>query len=126
LWVIDHAEAIDVIFQTGVAGETYNIGGNNEMKNIDLVEQLCDVMDEFLGNEAGASRKLITFVKDRPGHDRRYAIDSSKLQRELGWEPKVYPKEGLKMTAEWYLKNEKWLENVTSGAYANYYEKQYA
>lgn len=126
LWVIDHAEAIDVIFQTGVAGETYNIGGNNEMKNIDLVEQLCDVMDELLGNEAGQSRKLITFVKDRPGHDRRYAIDSSKLQRELGWEPKVYPKEGLKMTAEWYLKNEKWLENVTSGAYANYYEKQYA
>jgi len=126
LWVIDHAEAIDVIFQTGVAGETYNIGGNNEMKNIDLVEQLCDVMDELLGNEAGQSRKLITFVKDRPGHDRRYAIDSSKLQRELGWEPKVYPKEGLKMTAEWYLANEKWLENVTSGAYANYYEKQYA
>jgi dTDP-glucose 4,6-dehydratase len=126
LWVIDHAEAIDVIFQTGVAGETYNIGGNNEMKNIDLVEQLCDVMDELLGNEVGASRKLITFVKDRPGHDRRYAIDSSKLQRELGWEPKVYPKEGLKMTAEWYLNNEKWLENVTSGAYANYYEKQYA
>lgn len=126
LWVIDHAEAIDVIFQAGVAGETYNIGGNNEMKNIDLVEQLCDVMDELLGNEAGQSRKLITFVKDRPGHDRRYAIDSSKLQRELGWEPKVYPKEGLKMTAEWYLANEKWLENVTSGAYANYYEKQYA
>ncbi len=126
LWVIDHAEAIDVIFQTGVAGETYNIGGNNEMKNIDLVEQLCDVMDELLGNPVGQSRELITFVKDRPGHDRRYAIDSSKLQRELGWEPKVYPKEGLKMTAEWYLANEKWLENVTSGAYANYYEKQYA
>ena len=126
LWVEDHASAIDTIYQTGKEGETYNIGGNNEMKNIDLVHQLCDVMDELLGREIGTARKTITFVKDRPGHDRRYAIDSSKLQRELGWEPKVYPEEGLRKTAEWYLANEEWLENVTSGAYKHYYKEQYA
>ncbi len=125
LWVKDHAEAIDTIYQQGVLGETYNIGGNNEMKNIDLVEQLCDVMDELLDREVGESRKLITFVKDRPGHDRRYAIDSSKLQRELGWSPQVYPKDGLRMTAEWYLDNEDWLQAVTSGSYQMYYEEQY-
>ena len=126
LWVKDHAAAIDVIYRTGRDGETYNIGGNNEMKNIDLVEQLCDVMDGLLGREVGQSRELITFVKDRPGHDRRYAIDSTKLQRELGWEPKVYPEEGLRMTAEWYLANEQWLDHVTSGKYQEYYAGQYA
>ena len=126
LWVKDHAEAIDTIFHHGVEGETYNIGGNNEMKNIDLVEQLCDIMDELLKRPAGTSRQTITFVKDRPGHDRRYAIDSSKLQRELGWSPKVYPAEGLRLTAQWYLDNETWLGHVTSGAYQKYYEGQYA
>ena len=126
LWVKDHAEAIETIFRTGVDGETYNIGGNNEMKNIDLVEQLCDIMDDLLGQRVGKSRELITFVKDRPGHDRRYAIDSSKLQRELGWAPKVFPEEGLRLTAEWYLANEAWLDNVTSGKYQAYYEEQYA
>lgn len=125
LWVIDHARAIDTIFQNGVLGETYNIGGNNEMKNIDLVHRLCDVMDELLGRAPGTARDTITFVKDRPGHDRRYAIDSSKLQRELGWKPEVYPEEGLQLTAQWYLDNEAWLENVTSGAYQKYYEGQY-
>ena len=126
LWVGDHAEAIDTIFRKGAPGETYNIGGNNELQNLDLVHELCDVMDELLGREPGTSRRTITFVKDRPGHDRRYAIDSSKLQRELGWEPKVYPTEGLRRTAEWYLANEEWLENVTSGRYQAYYEAQYA
>ncbi len=126
LWVKDHAAAIDTIYHAGVLGETYNIGGNNEMKNLDLVHQLCDVMDELLGREAGTSRETITFVKDRPGHDRRYAIDSSKLQRELGWKPEVYPEEGLRLTAQWYLDNETWLDNVTSGNYQKYYEGQYA
>lgn len=126
LWVKDHAAAIDVVFHRGRPGETYNIGGNNEMKNIDLVEQLCDTMDELLGRDVGDSRKLITFVKDRPGHDRRYAIDSSKLQNELGWKPEVYPEEGLRLTAEWYLANEDWLEGVTSGKYTEYYAEQYA
>lgn len=126
LWVIDHAEAIDKIYHEGVNGETYNIGGNNEWKNIDLVESLCDVMDDLLGREKGSSRKLITFVKDRAGHDRRYAIDASKLKDELGWGPKIQAVEGLKMTAEWYLKNEAWMENVTSGAYQAYYDDMYA
>lgn len=125
LWVGDHAEAIDLIFHKGKVGETYNIGGENERKNIDLVESLCDIMDALLGREKGASRQLITFVKDRPGHDRRYAIDASKLRNELGWQPKVQPEEGLRLTAAWYLANAEWLEHVTSGAYQNYYEKQY-
>lgn len=125
LWVVDHAEAIDLIYHKGVLGQTYNIGGNNEWKNIDLVESLCDVMDQLLGREPGSSRQLITFVKDRPGHDRRYAIDASKLKRELKWEPKVQADEGLRMTAKWYLENEQWLDNVTSGAYQKYYDKQY-
>ncbi len=125
LWVEDHAEAIDLIYHKGVNGETYNIGGNNEWKNIDLVHQLCDVMDELLGRAAGSSRELITFVKDRPGHDRRYAIDASKLQNELGWGPKIQAEEGLRKTASWYLENTGWLERVTSGAYQEYYEKQY-
>jgi dTDP-glucose 4,6-dehydratase len=125
LWVIDHAEAIDVIFHKGKIGETYNIGGNNERKNIELVTTLCDIMDELLGRQAGTSRGLITYVKDRPGHDRRYAIDASKLKIELGWQPTIQPEEGLRLTAKWYLENEDWLENVTSGAYQTYYEGQY-
>lgn len=125
LWVEDHAAAIDLIYHEGQIGETYNIGGNNEWKNIDLVHQLCDVMDDLLGRPMGTSRELITFVKDRPGHDRRYAIDASKLKRELGWEPTVQAEEGLRRTAEWYLANTDWLENVTSGAYQHYYEQQY-
>lgn len=126
LWVGDHAEAIDKIFHEGKDGETYNIGGNNEWKNIDLVNSLCDVMDELLGKEVGSSRQLITFVKDRPGHDRRYAIDATKLKEELGWEPTIQAEEGLRKTAEWYLANEEWMEHVTSGAYQNYYENMYA
>ncbi len=125
LWVVDHAEAIDLIFHKGKVGETYNIGGNNEWKNIDLVEKLCDIMDELLGRPVGTSRQLITFVKDRPGHDRRYAIDASKIKRELGWEPTIGAEEGLRLTAQWYLDNEEWLNNVTSGAYQQYYESQY-
>lgn len=125
LWVGDHAAAIDLIYHNGKIGETYNIGGNNERKNIDLVHTLCDTMDELMGNPPNTSRALITFVKDRPGHDRRYAIDASKLKRELGWEPTVQPEAGLHSTAAWYLANNEWLERVTSGEYQHYYEKQY-
>ncbi len=125
LWVEDHALAIDLIFHRGVVGQTYNIGGNNEWKNIDLVQRLCDICDELLGRPAGTSRQLISFVKDRPGHDRRYAIDSGKIQRELNWSPTVAPEIGLRMTAKWYLEQEEWLESITSGAYREYYEKQY-
>jgi len=126
LWVKDHAEAIDTIFHGGRNGETYNIGGNNEWKNIDLVEALCDIMDELLGREPGSSRRLITFVKDRPGHDRRYAIDASKLKNELGWQPSIRAEEGFRETAKWYLENEEWLLRVSSGEYQQYYEQQYA
>lgn len=126
LWVKDHALAIDTIFHTGRKGETYNIGGNNEWKNIVLVEKLCDIMDEKLGKPQGTSKQLITFVKDRPGHDRRYAIDASKLTNELGWAPSVKFEEGFRMTIEWYLNNQDWVKKVTSGAYQNYYLKQYA
>jgi dTDP-glucose 4,6-dehydratase len=125
LFVEDHASAIDVIFHKGVTGETYNIGGNNEWKNIDLIYLLCKVMDKKLSRPAGTSEKLITFVKDRAGHDLRYAIDSSKLQRELGWKPSLQFEEGLEKTVDWYLNNEKWLNNVVSGAYEKYYDKQY-
>lgn len=125
LWVKDHAAAIDVIFHHGKTGDTYNIGGNNEWKNIDLVQKLCDIMDELLGKHIGTSRQLITFVKDRPGHDRRYAIDASKLKNELGWEPTVRSEEGFRETAKWYLENEAWLQHVLSGAYQRYYEQQY-
>ena len=125
LWVKDHASAIDVIFHQGKTGDTYNIGGNNEWKNIDLVQKLCDIMDELLGQPAGTSRQLITFVKDRPGHDRRYAIDASKLKNELRWEPSVKAEEGFRETARWYLENEAWLQHVLSGEYQRYYEQQY-
>jgi len=125
LWVEDHASAIDVIFHKGLNGETYNIGGNNEWKNIDLVMLLCKLMDEKLNREPGASAKLITYVKDRAGHDQRYAIDASKLKRELGWEPSIQFEEGLSKTIDWYLSNKDWVEHVTSGEYLNYYEQQY-
>ena len=125
LWVDDHAEAIDVVFHKGAIGETYNIGGNNEWKNIDLVELLCDTMDQLLNRKVGSSRSLIRFVKDRPGHDRRYAIDASKIKDELGWEPKVQMQEGLLATAKWYLEQEEWMSRIVSGAYKEYYSKQY-
>ncbi len=125
LYVEDHARAIDVIFHRGKDGETYNIGGNNEWKNIDLIRLLCRLMDKKLQREPGTSEKLITFVKDRAGHDLRYAIDSSKLQRELGWKPSVTFEEGLSKTVDWYLDNKEWLDHVTSGDYQKYYEDQY-
>ena len=126
LWVVDHAIAIDLIYHEGVIGETYNIGGHNEWKNIDLVHLLCDVMDEKLHRPIGDSRKLITYVKDRAGHDMRYAIDASKIKNELGWEPSVTFEEGLRSTVDWYLSNEKWLDDVTSGAYQRYYKEHYS
>ncbi len=126
LWVEDHASAIDLIFHRGVTGETYNIGGNNEWKNIDLIRLLCRIMDRKLGNAEGTSEKLITFVKDRAGHDLRYAIDSSKLQRDLGWQPSLRFEEGLELTVDWYLGAGEWLERVTSGSYQKYYEEQYS
>ena len=125
LYVLDHARAIDVIFHNGKNGETYNIGGNNEWTNIDLIRLLCQIMDKKMGRCEGASAKLITFVKDRAGHDLRYAIDSSKLQNELGWKPSLQFEEGLEKTVDWYLANEKWLQGVISGEYEKYYQKQY-
>ena len=125
LYVEDHASAIDTIFHKGKVGETYNVGGNNEWKNIDLIRLLCQIMDNKLGRSKGESEKLITFVKDRAGHDLRYAIDSTKLQNELGWKPSVKPEQGLEKTVEWYLANQEWLNHVTSGAYQKYYEQQY-
>ena len=125
LWVLDHAAAIDLIFHKGKLGETYNIGGHNEWKNIDLVHLLCDLTDKALGRPEGTARQLITFVKDRPGHDKRYAIDAGKLKTELGFEPSITFEIGLAETIAWYLDNEKWLDNITSGAYADYYEQQY-
>ena len=125
LYVIDHARAIDVIFHKGKLGETYNIGGFNEWKNLDIVELLCDVMDRKLGNEEGTSRKLITFVKDRAGHDKRYAIDASKIKNELGWKPSLQFEEGMEKTVDWYLKNQEWLDHITSGDYQSYYSQQY-
>ncbi len=126
LFVEDHARAIDVIFHKGVVGETYNIGGHNEWKNLDLVLLLCKTMDEKLNREPGTSEKLITYVTDRAGHDLRYAIDATKLQNDLGWEPSLQFAEGLERTVDWYLSNDEWLENVTSGAYQKYYEGMYA
>ena len=125
LFVEDHAVAIDLVFHNGKNNETYNIGGFNEWKNIDLVKLLCNQMDKKLYREEGTSQKLITYVKDRPGHDLRYAIDTTKINRELGWKPSVTFEQGLEKTIDWYLSNEEWLKNVTSGEYANYYEKQY-
>ena len=125
LFVEDHAVAIDLVFHKGKNHETYNIGGFNEWKNIDLVRLLCQQMDEKLGRDKGTSEQLITFVKDRPGHDLRYAIDASKINEELGWEPSVTFEQGLAKTIDWYLDNEKWLKNVTSGNYQNYYKEQY-
>lgn len=125
LYVIDHARAIDVICHQGKIGETYNIGGNNEWKNIELIRLLCRIMDKKLDRKDGTSEGLITFVKDRAGHDLRYAIDSSKLQNELDWEPSLVFEEGLEKTVEWYLQNQEWVRNVITGDYNNYYEEQY-
>ncbi|WP_141879254.1 dTDP-glucose 4,6-dehydratase [Gramella sp. Hel_I_59] len=125
LFVKDHAAAIDLVFHKGSNNETYNIGGFNEWKNIDLVKLLCQQMDQKLGRKEGESEKLITYVKDRLGHDLRYAIDAGKINKELGWKPSVTFEEGLSKTIDWYLENEEWLKNVTSGAYQEYYKKQY-
>lgn len=125
LFVEDHVKAIDTIFHKGKPGETYNIGGHNEWKNIDIIKELCRQMDVKLSREKGTSEKLITFVKDRAGHDLRYAIDASKLKNELGWQPSLQFEEGLSKTIDWYLNNSEWLNDVTSGVYKNYYEEQY-
>ena len=125
LFVEDHVKAIDTLFHQGKIGETYNIGGHNEWKNIDIIKELCKQMDGKLGREDGTSEKLITYVKDRAGHDLRYAIDASKLTNELGWKPSLQFEEGLSKTIDWYLQNEEWLNDVTSGAYLSYYDQQY-
>ncbi len=126
LWVEDHAKAIDLIYHKGSVGETYNIGGHNEWKNIDLIHLLCEILDQKLGREKGTSESLITYVKDRAGHDMRYAIDASKIKKELGWVPSVSFQEGLEKTVDWYLNNSEWMEHVTSGSYLEYYSKQYS
>lgn len=126
LYVVDHARAIDMVFHGGRDGETYNIGGFNEWQNIELVKLLCKEMNGRLGRAEGESEKLITYIKDRPGHDRRYAIDANKINKELGWYPSVTFEEGLSKTIDWYMENKEWLEHVTSGNYKNYYETQYA
>ncbi len=125
LWVMDHATAIDVIYHKGKLGDTYNIGGENEWTNMDLIHLMIDITDKQLGRAPGTSKALITYVKDRAGHDRRYAIDSAKLMRELGWKPTLQTQEGMEKTVKWYLENEKWMENITSGDYQKYYEQQY-
>ena len=126
LFVKDHAAAIDLVYHNAANNNTYNIGGFNEWKNIDLVKLLCRLMDQKLGNEPGTSEKLITYIKDRPGHDRRYAIDAGKINKELGWKPSVTFEEGLQQTIDWYFDNQEWLKHVTSGEYMSYYEKQYS
>jgi dTDP-glucose 4,6-dehydratase len=126
LYVVDHAIAIDKIYHEGRKGETYNIGGFNEWTNIDLIKILCKQMDIALGNEAGTAEGLITYVKDRPGHDKRYAIDANKLKNELDWEPSLQFEEGLEKTIAWYLSNKEWMDNITSGDYQKYYEQQYS
>ena len=125
LYVEDHASAIELIFQKGVHGRTYNIGGLNEWTNIDLIRLLCQIMDERLERSPGTSEKLITFVKDRAGHDLRYAIDSTRIEKELNWKPSLTFERGLALTVDWYLSNKEWMENVTSGAYQSYYKTQY-
>ena len=125
LFVEDHANAIDLVFHKGTVGETYNIGGNNEWQNIQLIHSLCKIMDKKLGREDGDSAQLITFVKDRAGHDLRYAIDSSKIQNELGWKPSLQFEEGLDKTVDWYLANSEWMNHILSGDYEKYYEEQY-
>lgn len=125
LWVEDHVRAIDIIFHQGRIGETYNIGGHNEWKNIDLIQLLCSVMDKKLGRSEGTSARLITFVKDRSGHDLRYAIDATKLSKELKWHPSLQFEEGLNKTVDWYLNNEEWVVNITSGQYQQFYNEQY-
>lgn len=125
LWVVDHARAIDVVFHKGKSGETYNIGGHNEWKNIDIVYLLCKILDEKLGRNSGDSEKLITYVTDRAGHDFRYAIDASYIEKELGWVPSITFEEGIRDTVQWYLDNKEWMERVTSGVYQEYYQKQY-
>jgi dTDP-glucose 4,6-dehydratase len=126
LFVKDHAAAIDLVYHKGKVGDTYNVGGFNEWKNIDLVKLLCQLMDEKLGRTPGESEQLITYVKDRPGHDRRYAIDASKINKELGWKPSVTFEEGLGQTIDWYLQNTEWLKHVTSGEYQQYYKAMYS
>ena len=125
LYVVDHVRAIDKIFHEGKIYETYNIGGFNEWKNIDLINLLCEKMDVALGRKKGTSVKLISYVKDRPGHDKRYAIDAHKIKSELGWEPSLQFEEGLVKTIDWYLENQEWLRNITTGDYKDYYLKQY-
>ena len=125
LYVVDHARAIDLIFHKGKEGESYNVGGFNEWKNIDLIHLLCKILDKKLGRPEGTSSKLITYVKDRAGHDLRYAIDAHKIMNELGWKPSLQFEEGLELTVDWYLKNEEWLNDVTSGNYQKYYQEQY-
>ncbi len=126
LFVIDHARAIDTVFHRGKHGETYNIGGFNEWKNIDLIKVICHVMDKKLGRAEGESEKLISYVTDRAGHDLRYAIDSTKIMNELGWKPSLQFEEGIEITVDWYLANQKWMDAITSGNYQVYYEKMYA
>jgi len=125
LYVEDHAEAIDQLFHKGKSGETYNIGGENEWQNIELVKLMCSIMDDRLGRASGTSQNLITMVKDRPGHDQRYAMDISKISGTLLWKPKTDLATGLALTIDWYLQNQTWLDHVTSGQYLNYYEQQY-
>ncbi|MCT4599412.1 MAG: dTDP-glucose 4,6-dehydratase [Marinifilaceae bacterium] len=125
LYVVDHARAIDTVFHNGKIGETYNIGGFNEWKNIDLIKVICKVMDKKLGRESGTSEKLITHIQDRAGHDMRYAIDSTKLSTELDWKPSLQFEEGIEKTIDWYMNNQEWMDNITSGDYKDYYKKQY-